>query len=201
VVVPDNAVVVQSPTVVQPLSAHDRLVVLNQFSSPSSSDRTILYRDATGLLHERTVFGGGGIFYDHLGRRCRYDHDRSTIVILDDRVVRDYNRNGVCDDDRYRDPHRAAELRYYDSTLYRGVRPLERPGNAWSPAFRADVRRPGIGRDDRDDRRYEAPRVDDRRYSPPSRPAGGAVNGRLIDDSRRTGNDRKGSPGTSRPKR
>jgi len=196
IVIPDYAVVGRE-VAVEPFGAHDRLVVLNEFTRPGLDGRALLYRDATGLLHERTVYSNGGIFYDHLGRRCRYDHDRSAIVILDGRVVRDYNRNGVCDDDRYLDLHRRAELQFHNSTVYRPIGTPYRPGGDWRDRHRSDALRgsphsPSHLRDNRP--------ADVRRLSS-GRPAGGAVNGRLSDDSRLTGNDRRQDRSGARPKR
>lgn len=204
IVVPNDPIIVQD-TVVEPFDAHDRLVVLNEFTYPNSNGRALLYRDASGLLHERTVYGSSGIFYDHLGRRCRYDHDRSTVVILDDRIVRDYNRNGVCDDDRYVDLHRRAELDFHRSTIYRPA-----IGTDWRDRYRrvgtnvyntGGSYRPGdyARRDNTPSYRDDRP-ADVRRLTV-DRPAGPAVNGRLRDDSRLTGNDRKPQNTGARPKR
>lgn len=196
-VIPGNAVAGRG-VAVEPFDAHDRLVVLNEFSRPGYDGGTLLYRDATGLLHERTVYSNSGIFYDHLGRRCRYDHGASMIIVLDDRVVRDYNRNGVCDDDRYVDLHRRAALNFHRSTLHHPIGTRRITGGDWRDNHRTTGLRPSF-----DTARSPAPRdrAGDAGRSTTDRPTTRAVNGRLRDDSRLTGNDRKSTRSTTRPKR
>lgn len=203
IVVPDNAIVAQDNAFIEPLGAHDRLVVLNEFTRPGYDGRSLLYRDSTGLLHERTLYGGSDIFYDHLGRRCRYDRAGSMVVVLDDRVVRDYNHNGVGDDDRYVDPHRRAELQFHRDSTYRPIGTPYRPQNDWRDRYRPG----GFRSDDRGIASDRTPslRADDRtgdvRHVSSERSVNRAVNGRLRDDSRLTGNERKSTRSAERPKR
>jgi hypothetical protein len=197
IVVPNTPIIV-SNTVVEPLGAADRLVVLNEFSDPYATGRTLVYRDASGLLHERPIFSTGGIFYDHLGRRCRYDQARSMVVVLDDRVVRDYNHNGLADDARFIDLHRRAELRFHDSTIYHPI-----GGVTHGPALDGRSRFLESGLRNGFDR---SPSFSDGHASglqspAPVRPMGPAVNGRLIDQSRLTGGDSKSTRSTTSPRR
>ncbi len=199
IVIPSGAVVAQN-SLVEPFDAHDRLVVLNEFTRPGSNDRAILYRDATGLLHESVIDGRQSrVFYDHLGRRCLYDRDASTVVVLDGRVVRDYNRNGVCDDERYIDRDRRAELDFHRSTLYKPPSRTQ-PHRSVATPYRPPLER--IGRDSGSQQRSRTePRSTEIRRSGSDRPTGSAVNGRTQDQSRLTGGERKSTRSAIRPKR